>query len=242
MAIKFYYGGVRARGSVMRYVLDHAEADWEEIEVWEDKCKFVFEKAKWQEKYGKFVTTPLIEDKDTEISCTATAPILLYLGEKFEYFGKNQQEKYQILAAVDKITALREAFLYGFFPNASPPKTEDHLKVFEQQLTDHATKFLFDNEKLSIADFYLFSLLVTLQDWKPDLLDKFPKIAEFIENMLLDDKVKKRYDKEKQIPWVSAGNFTTYFGKIATGKEIKIEDCGKVYAWGYDMDHMKPAF
>ena len=108
-------------------------------------------------------------------------------------------------------------------------------------MIQNATKFLFDNEKLSIADFYLFSLLVTLQDWKPDLLEKFPKIAEFFDNMLLDDKIKKRYDQEKQIPWISAGNFTTYFGKIMTGKEIKIEDCGKVYAWGYDMDHMKPA-
>ena len=43
MTIKFFYTAVRARGSVVRYVLDHAEADWQEDEVWEDKCKFVFE-------------------------------------------------------------------------------------------------------------------------------------------------------------------------------------------------------
>ena len=116
-----------------------------------------------------------------------------------------------------------------------------HLKMYEQQLTDNATKFLFDDKNLSIADFYLFSLLHSLQDWKPDLLEKFPKVAEFFENLLKDEKIKNRYDEEKQIPWISAGNFAAFFSGVM-GKEIKVGEVGGMYSWGYDMDHMGPAF
>ena len=83
MTFKYYYCNVRARGSVPRYILDHAEADWEEIDIWHDKGKFLQEKSKWQEKCGQFVTTPIIEETDSKFSCSATMPVLTYLGEKF---------------------------------------------------------------------------------------------------------------------------------------------------------------
>ena len=53
--------------------------------------------------------------------------------------------------------------------------------------------------------------------------------------------ISERHEKEKQIPWVSAGNVSFYLGKMM-GKEVRKEDVGKFYAWGYDLDHMKPAF
>ena len=249
MPFKFYYAHVRARGSVQRYVLDHSGANWEEIDVWQDKCSFMQELPKWQEKYGKFVSNFWLEDLETGLTYFSTMPILVFLGEKFGYLGKNEEDKNQILAAVDKLTELREAFLNGqqISPGNQNLKTllnitiPSHLKMYEQQLIDNATKFLFCDTKLSIADFYLFSLLHTLQDWKPDVLNNFPKIAEFYKNMLLDEKIRERHEKEKQIPWVSAGNVAFYLGKMM-GKEVKKEDVGKFYGWGYDLDHMKPAF
>merc|ERR1712157_568770 len=78
------------------------------------------------------------------------------------------------------------------------------LTMFEQQLESSKTsKFLFDTQKVSVADFYLFYLLHVLQDWKVNVLNNFPKIGNFYQEMLKDEKIKARHEKESKLCWCS---------------------------------------
>lgn len=258
MSLKLYYAPqFRGRIGMLRYLLDHSNTDWQEIDVWKESGAFRTNKAEYIKKFNNnFLITPfLVDENNDNLLVTSTLPILIYLGEKYDYLGKNALDKYQILAANDKLNDLRENFVKTLFMPAKKAFAENGpaenftkkmlpgaLKPFADQLKDGKTKFLFYNDKLTTADFYLFYLMQIFFNWKPDLLEgneDLRFLQDWYDAMLNDPKIKETYEKEEPKTLLCAGNIKPYI-KTVFGLDVSDDQMDTLIAWGWDEETMKP--
>ncbi|XP_059698752.1 glutathione S-transferase-like isoform X2 [Haemorhous mexicanus] len=65
-----------------------------------------------------------------------------------------------------------------YFANMMDKAENRYFPVFEKVLKDHGKDFLVGNQ-LSRADVQLLEIILMVEEWKPDILPKFPLLQRF---------------------------------------------------------------
>ncbi|NXB84320.1 GSTA1 transferase, partial [Vidua chalybeata] len=179
---KLHYFNGRGRMEPIRWLLAAAGVEFEEsyLEKKEDLTKL--------QKDGSllFQQVPMVEIDGMKL--VQTRAIANYIATKYSLYGKDVKERALIDMYVEGLFDLNELLLkYGFLPadqkvehfaNMMDKATNRYFPVFEKVLKDHGKDFLVGNQ-LSRADVQLLEIILMAEEYKPDILAKFPLLQSF---------------------------------------------------------------
>ncbi|NXT23758.1 GSTA1 transferase, partial [Syrrhaptes paradoxus] len=211
---KLHYFNGRGRMETIRWLLAAAGVEFEEcfLESKDDLTKL--------QKGGflLFQQVPMVEIDGMKM--VQTRAILNYIAAKHNLYGKDLKEKALIDMYVEGITDLNELLM--MYPFQPADKKEQHFAtlvdkatnryfpVYEQVLKDHGQDFLVGNQ-FSRADVQLLETLLMAEEYKPDILAKFPLLQKFkarisniptIKKFLQPGSQRKPPIQEKDVPRV----------------------------------------
>ncbi|XP_063245422.1 glutathione S-transferase-like [Prinia subflava] len=179
---RLHYFNGRGRMEPIRWLLAAAGVEFEETYV-EKKEDF-----KKLQKDGSllFQQLPLVEIDGMKM--VQTRAILNYIATKHNLYGKDLKERALIDMYVEGMFDLNELLMkHGYLPANEKDqhfadmmdKAENrYFPVFEKVLKDHGKDFLVGNQ-LSRADVQLLEIILMAEEWKPDVLAKFPLLQSF---------------------------------------------------------------
>ncbi|KAM6123448.1 glutathione S-transferase-like [Pterocles gutturalis] len=211
---KLHYFNGRGRMETIRWLLAAAGVEFEEcfLESKDDLTKL--------QKGGflLFQQVPMVEIDGMKM--VQTRAILNYIAAKYNLYGKDLKERALIDMYVEGITDLSELLMtYPFQPADKKEQhfatlvdkaTNRYFPVYEQVLKDHGQDFLVGNQ-FSRADVQLLETLLMAEEYKPDILAKFPLLQKFkarisniptIKKFLQPGSQRKPPIQEKDVPKV----------------------------------------
>ncbi|KFV04591.1 PREDICTED: glutathione S-transferase-like [Pterocles gutturalis] len=211
---KLHYFNGRGRMETIRWLLAAAGVEFEEcfLESKDDLTKL--------QKDGVllFQQVPMVEIDGMKM--VQTRAILNYIAAKYNLYGKDLKERALIDMYVEGITDLSELLMtYPFQPADKKEQhfatlvdkaTNRYFPVYEQVLKDHGQDFLVGNQ-FSRADVQLLETLLMAEEYKPDILAKFPLLQKFkarisniptIKKFLQPGSQRKPPIQEKDVPKV----------------------------------------
>ncbi|RMC17445.1 hypothetical protein DUI87_06027 [Hirundo rustica rustica] len=175
---KFLQPGSQRKPPTDEIVLDQSEESY--LEKKEDLIKL--------QKDGSllFQQVPMVEMDGMKL--VQTRAIANYIATKYNLYGKDLKERVLIDMYVEGMFDLTELFvMYEIQPADKREqyvanmmdKTENrYFPVFEKVLKDHGKDFLVGNQ-LSRADVQLLEIILMAEEWKPDILARFPLLQSF---------------------------------------------------------------
>ncbi|KAM6323476.1 uncharacterized protein AAHN32_004746 [Aegotheles albertisi] len=179
---KLHYFNGRGRMESIRWLLAAAGVEFEEcfLETKDDLTKL--------QKDGSllFQQVPMVEIDGMKM--VQTRAILGYIAAKYNLYGKDLKERALIDMYVEGLLDLNEILMTHVAQPAD--KKEQHLATivdkatnryfpaFEKVLKDHGQEFLVGN-RLSRADVQLLETLLMAEEYKADILAKFPLLQSF---------------------------------------------------------------
>uniref|UniRef100_U3JGP7 glutathione transferase n=1 Tax=Ficedula albicollis TaxID=59894 RepID=U3JGP7_FICAL len=191
---KLYYFDGRGKMESIRWLLAAAGVEFEE-EFLETRDQY--EKL-LQDGVLLFQQVPMVEIDGMRM--VQTRAILSYIAAKYNLYGKDLKER----AVIDMYVGGTED-LMGFilmFPFLSAEDKEKqrafivqkatsrYFPVYEKVLKDHGKDFLVGNQ-LSRADVQLLEVILMAEEYKPDILAKFPLLQSFKARMSAIPNIKK---------------------------------------------------
>ncbi|NXD37307.1 GSTA1 transferase, partial [Copsychus sechellarum] len=133
-----------------------------------------------------FQQVPMVEIDGMKL--VQTRAIMNYIAAKYNLCGKDLKERALIDMYVEGLFDLNELLLkYEFLPadqkvphfaNMMDKAENRYFPVFEKVLKDHGKDFLVGNQ-LSRADVQLLEVILMAEEYKPDILAKFPLLQSF---------------------------------------------------------------
>ncbi|KFO81252.1 glutathione S-transferase [Cuculus canorus] len=179
---KLHYFNGRGRMESIRWLLAAAGVEFEEcfLEAKDDLVKL--------QKDGSllFQQVPMVEIDGMKM--VQTKAILSYIAGKYNLYGKDLKERALIDMYVEGMIDLNELLMVHTFQPAEKKEqhfatlvdkaTNRYFPVFEKVLKDHGQDFLVGNQ-FSRADVQLLETLLTAEEFKPDILAKFPLLQSF---------------------------------------------------------------
>ncbi|NWX22980.1 GSTA1 transferase, partial [Aegotheles bennettii] len=179
---KLHYFNGRGRMESIRWLLAAAGVEFEEcfLETKDDLTKL--------QKDGSllFQQVPMVEIDGMKM--VQTRAILSYIAAKYNLYGKDLKERALIDMYVEGLLDLNELLMAHVAQPAD--KKEQHLATivdkatnryfpaFEKVLKDHGQEFLVGN-RLSKADVQLLETILMAEEYKADILAKFPLLQSF---------------------------------------------------------------
>ncbi|KFP56773.1 Glutathione S-transferase, partial [Cariama cristata] len=133
-----------------------------------------------------FQQVPMVEIDGMKM--VQTRAILNYIATKYNLYGKDLKERALIDMYVEAAMDLNELLMIHPFQPAD--KKEEHFAtmldkatnryfpVYEKVLKDHGQDFLVGN-RFSRVDVQLLEILLMAEEFKPDILAKFPLLQSF---------------------------------------------------------------
>uniref|UniRef100_A0A8C3EWV2 glutathione transferase n=1 Tax=Corvus moneduloides TaxID=1196302 RepID=A0A8C3EWV2_CORMO len=179
---KLYYFDGRGKMESIRWLLAAAGVEFEE------------EFLETREQYEKllqggsllFQQVPMVEIDGMRM--VQTRAILSYIAAKYNLYGKDLKERALIDMYVEGMFDLNELLMYyvfqpadkkeQHFTNMMDKATNRYFPVFEKVLKEHGKDFLVGNQ-LSRADVQLLEIILMAEEFKPDILAKFPLLQSF---------------------------------------------------------------
>ncbi|XP_063006776.1 glutathione S-transferase-like [Melospiza melodia melodia] len=191
---RLHYFNGRGRMEPIRWLLAAAGVEFEEsyLEKKEDLTKL--------RKDGSllFQQVPMVEIDGMKL--VQTRAIANYISTKYNLYGKDVKERALIDMYVEGMFDLNELLMsYGYLP---PEQRQEHFAnmmdktenryfpAFEKVLKDHGKDFLVGNQ-LSRADVQLLEVILMAEEYKPDILAKFPLLQSFKARISNIPKIKK---------------------------------------------------
>ncbi|XP_027582744.1 glutathione S-transferase-like isoform X2 [Pipra filicauda] len=179
---KLHYFNGRGRMEPIRWLLAAAGVEFEEsfVEKKDDLTKL--------QKDGSllFQQVPMVEIDGMKM--VQSRAIANYIATKYNLYGKDLKERALIDMYVEGMFDLNEQLMsYNFqpadkkeqhFANVVDKATNRYFPVFEKVLKDHGQDFLVGNQ-LSRADVHLLDTILMAEEFKPDILAKFPLLQSF---------------------------------------------------------------
>ncbi|NXB37907.1 GSTA1 transferase, partial [Eulacestoma nigropectus] len=179
---KLHYINGRGRMEPIRWLLAAAGVEFEEsyLEKKEDLTKL--------QKNGSllFQQVPMVEIDGMKL--VQTRAIANYIAIKYNLYGKDLKERALIDMYVEGMFDLNELLMgYGYqpadkkdqhFTNMMDKTKNRYFPAFEKVLKDHGKDFLVGNQ-LSRADVQLLEIILMAEEFKPDILAKFPLLQSF---------------------------------------------------------------
>ncbi|NWY17380.1 GSTA1 transferase, partial [Aphelocoma coerulescens] len=133
-----------------------------------------------------FQQVPMVEIDGMKL--VQTRAIANYIATKYNLYGKDLKERALIDMYVEGMFDLNELLMSCVFQPADKKeqhftnmmdKTENrYFPVFEKVLKEHGKDFLVGNQ-LSRADVQLLEIILMAEEFKPDILAKFPLLQSF---------------------------------------------------------------
>ncbi|XP_064506431.1 glutathione S-transferase-like [Pseudopipra pipra] len=179
---KLHYFNGRGRMEPIRWLLAAAGVEFEEsyLEKKDDLTKL--------RKDGSllFQQVPMVEIDGMKM--VQTRAILNYIATKYNLYGKDLKERALIDMYVEGMFDLNDQLMdYDYLPadkkeqhfaNMMDRATNRYFPAFEKVLKDHGQDFLVGNQ-LSRADVQLLEIILMAEEFKPDILAKFPLLQSF---------------------------------------------------------------
>ncbi|XP_050843766.1 glutathione S-transferase-like [Serinus canaria] len=179
---KLHYFNGRGRMEPIRWLLAIAGDEFEEsfLEKKEDLTKLQNDGSLL------FQQVPMVEIDGMKL--VQTRAIANYISTKYNLYGKDMKERALINMYVEGIFDLYELFIMYLIQPAD--KKEEHFSnmmdkaenryfpAFEMVLKEHGKDFLVGNQ-LSRADVQLLEVILMAEEYKPDILAKFPLLQIF---------------------------------------------------------------
>ncbi|XP_071404563.1 glutathione S-transferase-like [Pithys albifrons albifrons] len=179
---KLHYFNGRGRMEPIRWLLAAAGVEFEEsfLEKKDDLTKL--------QKDGSllFQQVPMVEIDGMKM--VQTRAIANYIATKYNLYGKDLKERALIDMYVEGIFDLYELFMYyeiqpadkkeQHFANMMDKAANRYFPVFEKVLKDHGQDFLVGNQ-FSRADVLLLDTILMAEEFKPDILARFPLLQSF---------------------------------------------------------------
>ncbi|NXD53999.1 GSTA1 transferase, partial [Corvus moneduloides] len=179
---KLHYFNGRGRMEPIRWLLAAAGVEFEEsyLEKRDDLTKLQ------QDGYLLFQQLPMVEIDGMKL--VQTRAIANYIATKYNLYGKDLKERALIDMYVEGMFDLNELLMYyvfqpadkkeQHFTNMMDKATNRYFPVFEKVLKEHGKDFLVGNQ-LSRADVQLLEIILMAEEFKPDILAKFPLLQSF---------------------------------------------------------------
>uniref|UniRef100_A0A8C6X9U6 glutathione transferase n=1 Tax=Naja naja TaxID=35670 RepID=A0A8C6X9U6_NAJNA len=176
-----YFNG-RGRMESIRWLLAASGVEFEEhfLETKED-----LEKLR-SDGWLLFQQVPMVEMDGMKL--VQTRAILSYIAAKYNLYGKDLKERVLIDMYVEGTTDLMGMkMMLPFQPAENKEKqraliieraTTRYFPAYEKILKDHGQNFLVGNQ-FSWADAHLLEAILTLEEFKSDVLTKFPLLEAF---------------------------------------------------------------
>ncbi|XP_063169710.1 glutathione S-transferase-like [Candoia aspera] len=179
---KLHYTRTRGRMESIRWLLAAAGVEFEEqfIETNED-----LEKLR-SDGWLLFQQVPMVEIDGMKL--VQTRAILSYIAAKHNLYGKDMKERALIDMYVEGTTDLMGMITMSFF---EPPENKEkqraliterittrYFPAYEKILKDHGQHFLVGNQ-FSWADVHLLETILMAEEFKSDVLSKFPLLQAF---------------------------------------------------------------
>lgn len=213
-----YWEGVQGRGAAVRYLLEHAGADYEQINPVDDIQEKYLDKPfhhqlrwrqhvkpKLKESGFHLVNIPYIIADDATVSCMF--PCMAYVAEKFGYNGSTIQEKAKILNTMDVIRDMTVAWFTG--PALQPKMDKLEEEVFnsfakfliplENEYKRSGTEFI-ASQQISQADIHFFEVMSHMAAWHKGMFRQVPLLRGLFDKLMADPKLKAQHDKEMSMP------------------------------------------
>ena len=193
-----HYFQVNARASVIRAILSHVKANWENHIVNFDEWK---EKLKTNKNFCEYGQLPVLEYKGKNY--TQSMAISLFLAKKFKLLGDNDDEEYEnanLLCSFEDIFPLIHD-LKDETKEKTYAKIRQYFKVYEEKYlknlkANNGGKFFFAKGKFTLADAYFGTLVFIIADkLKISLEKEFPELYKLIESYKGEDALKDYYEK-----------------------------------------------
>ncbi|XP_066035895.1 glutathione S-transferase-like [Chamaea fasciata] len=179
---KLHYFNGRGRMEPIRWLLAAAGVEFEEsfVEKKEDLTKL--------QKDGSllFQQVPMVEMDGMKL--VQTRAIANYISTKYNLYGKDLKERALIDMYVEGMFDLNELLMMyviqpaeqkeQHFANMIDKAENRYFPVFEKVLKDHGKDFLVGNQ-LSRADVQLLEIILMAEEYKHDILAKFPVLQNF---------------------------------------------------------------
>ncbi|XP_015672662.1 glutathione S-transferase [Protobothrops mucrosquamatus] len=179
---KLHYTRGRGKMESIRWLLAAAGVEFEEqfLETKED-----LEKLRSDGRL-LFQQVPMVEIDGMQL--VQTRAILSYIAAKYSLYGKDLKERAMIDMYVEGTTDLMLMVMtLPLQPAENKEKqsaliiertTTRYFPVYEKILKDHGQNFLVGN-KFSWADVHLLEAILMLEEFKSDILTKFPLLQAF---------------------------------------------------------------
>ncbi|XP_019146354.1 glutathione S-transferase-like [Corvus cornix cornix] len=179
---KLHYFNGRGRMEPIRWLLAAAGVEFEEsyLEKRDDLTKLQ------QDGSLLFQQLPMVEIDGMKL--VQTRAIANYIATKYNLYGKDLKERALIDMYVEGMFDLNELLMYyvfqpadkkeQHFTNMMDKATNRYFPVFEKVLKEHGKDFLVGNQ-LSRADVQLLEIILMAEEFKPDILAKFPLLQSF---------------------------------------------------------------
>ncbi|XP_064563665.1 glutathione S-transferase-like [Zonotrichia leucophrys gambelii] len=179
---KLHYFNGRGRMEPIRWLLAAAGVEFEEsyLEKKEDLTKLQNDGSLL------FQQVPMVEIDGMKL--VQTRAIANYISTKYNLYGKDMKERALIDMYVEGMFDLNELLMkYGYLPldqrkehfaNMMDKTENRYFPAFEKVLKGHGKGFLVGNQ-LSRADVQLLEIILMAEEYKPDILAKFPLLQSF---------------------------------------------------------------
>lgn len=204
MAPVLGYWDVRGLGNSIRYLLSHANVDYED-KLYKCGGPPDFNRSEWlNEKFTlglAFPNLPYYIDGDVKL--TQSQAILRHLARKHGLDGKTDADKDRVDLAAAQVSDYHMDFVrivynpdYKNLKEAYENGLPDKLKLLTSFLGDR--KFV-AGDYVTFADFIFFEYLEGQSYFKNDLLKDFPVLAEYHKRVRALDGVDKYFKSPKAI-------------------------------------------
>ncbi|KFP79133.1 PREDICTED: glutathione S-transferase-like [Apaloderma vittatum] len=211
---KLHYFNGRGRMEPIRWLLAAAGVEFEEcfMEKKDDLIKLR------KDGFLLFEQVPMVEIDGMKM--VQTRAICNYIASKYNLYGKDLKERALIDMYVEALMDLNELLMtYPYkpadtkeqhFANMLDKTTNRYFPVFEKVLKDHGQDYLVGN-RFSRVDVQLLEIILMAEEFKPDILAKFPLLQSFkarisniptIKKFLQPGSQRKPLPEEKDIPKV----------------------------------------
>ncbi|NWI63713.1 GSTA1 transferase, partial [Todus mexicanus] len=167
-----------------------------------------------------FQQLPMVEIDGMKM--VQTRAILGYIAAKYNLYGKDLKERALIDMYTEGLMDLNELLIRypgqpanekeQYFASMMDKAANRYFQAFEKVLKDHGQDFLVGN-RLSRADVQLLEIILMTEEYKPDILGKFPLLQSFkarisniptIKKFLQPGSQRKPLLDEKDLPKVLA--------------------------------------
>ncbi|KAI1887311.1 hypothetical protein AGOR_G00188990 [Albula goreensis] len=182
------YFAVRGRCGAMRIMLSDQGQDWKEVVM-------SFDEWMKGDLKSKCVFGQLPKFEDGDLVLFQSNAIVRHLGRKHGAYGKDDNEASRIDMLCDGAEDMRIKYYRLIYQEYETGKDQyikelpDQLSKFEAVLACNKTGFLV-GDKISIADYNLFEVLLNHQVLCSSCLDSFPNLKSFVAKMSDRPKIK----------------------------------------------------